>query len=172
MNRITGIFKGLTSRKGEGKRGPWTLYTVNVEVNGKERKFNAGFKKPSIRVNEGDSVEVILEKEGDYDRVVDVIPASNSNSNTSSESGNGNGNGQKYDPNIQDRIVRQFAFQYAMEIVNSVYSDPNAKQRKNPAERMSLAVALADHIVQYISTGFVEPIKMEDLTKKQTVAGE
>lgn len=61
MAQVTAVFEGLIiAKEGSGKRGPWKLYNIKVNVGGESKKFGCGFDPVKAAV--GDTVQFDAEE--------------------------------------------------------------------------------------------------------------
>jgi len=162
---IYGKFNGTDSKSGTTNGRNWTMYSAIFDT----RKVGIGFDKKivaDIPVGQGCKVAVVKDAKG-YWKVESIEKCDNLPVQTPATTAGGADvpvqGGQRTE--VQLQIVRQTAVKVAADIVNSVYSSPDAKQKLNDLKRVNRVVVLADHLTNYVLRGTVDPINEEGVKK-------
>lgn len=163
-----GKFEGVESKSAAqlGKQGNWTIH--NMLVGG--QKLGLGFDKKlvvDLPIGQGVKVNCVKDAKG-YWKVesiekCDNLPVASPAATTAGGADVPVNGGQRTE--VQLQIVRQTAVKVAADIVNSVYSSPDAKKKLDDLKRVNRVVVLADHLTNYVLKGTIDPVNEEGVKK-------
>lgn len=165
-----GKYEGVESKTAAqlNKQGNWTIH--NMLVGG--QKLGLGFDKKLVSelpIGQGVKVNCIKDTKG-YWKVESIekcdnlpIPRPQTVAQTAGGADVPVQGGQRTE--VQLQIVRQTAVKVAADIVNSVYSNPDAKKKLDDLKRVNRVVILADHLTNYVLRGTIDPVNEEGVKK-------
>ena len=190
MPVVTGTVKAISTKSGEGKFGPWTLYNMKIaETNGQENWYGFGNKHPGVR--EETHIQFFAKKnqkgywEGDKDTIELVdggqapAPAAPRHNQAAAPQSAPSAPARQVDR--QSSITLQTAFKVSTDLVNGmmaagIYKPPlNSQDKKEKAQEMTVALVekLAARFHPYFNDpeGFIES-QLSDAAKDAVNEGE
>lgn len=132
---MQGHVNSITSKSGQGARGPWTLF--NIEIDG--QKYGCGFDKPNVQ--EGQYVEFDVVQKGQY-KNAENLRVSTAAPTASTGAPQGAMPINKRDVSIQYQSSRKDAIQMLGVLLTSEAIKLPAKQ----ADKYDAALAIVDEI--------------------------
>ncbi len=163
----TGVVERLDPFRGNTNGKNWVVY--NIHINAEKYGFGFGQKAKELfeSVKEGDNVRFGFSKNPKDYLNIDFIekiegsqqpPPSQQTTDQPPVVNSGVSS-------VQEQIVRQTAINAAERLVSGHFTAPSTKKGISVADKFNHVLALADHFVNYVSTGLVEPLKVADVNR-------
>ena len=153
MSTYKGFVKKINTKTGQGKRGPWTAYSIKLEKDDGteyEEWISCGFDAP--KASEGDYVVIETQKnERGYETAASIKRLKNPPSRTVGNSAAGGGPGQATGDNRQNSIIYQSSRKDAVSIIqvlleNDALPLSAATTKAGAARRYEEVIALVNKL--------------------------